>query len=108
MKPQPNQKKGTDLRPEVQQQPGKVLRKPSDLAEQPRTEKTMQIIIYYYRGDVERGTGCGYAWRPGYSENTPDGAITYPWMTVRECQDDARKRGAIAKFATEIHNPEKP
>lgn len=59
------------------------------------------IIVYHYRGGVERGTGNGYAWRDGYSENSAEGWPTYPWMTARECQEDARKRGAIAKFEVE-------
>ena len=59
-----------------------------------------QIIIYYYRGGVQRGTGNGYEWRDGYSEAGPAGAILYPWMTARECQADARKRNAVAQFET--------
>ena len=58
----------------------------------------MDSIIYFYRGGVERGTGNGYAWRDGYSEAAADGSVTYPWMTARECQVDAHKRGAVAKF----------
>ena len=57
----------------------------------------MNTIVYTYRGEVERGTGRGYRWRPAYSE-TVNGAIVYPWMTRRECQEDARARGARTTF----------
>ena len=60
----------------------------------------MNSITYFYRGAVERGTGTGYAWRNGFSETTPDGKITYPWMTAKECRADARARGAVARFET--------
>jgi len=58
----------------------------------------VKTITYFYRGGVERGTGNGYEWRNGYSE-TVEGSILYPWMTRRECQEDARRRGAKAEFA---------
>jgi hypothetical protein len=59
----------------------------------------MNEIVYTYRGGVERGTGePGYRWRDGYSESTADGHATFPWMTKRECQNDARTRGAVARF----------
>lgn len=58
----------------------------------------MPKITYFYRGGVERGTGNGYEWRNGYSESGPAGEILYPWMTARECQQDAKKRGAVAVF----------
>lgn len=58
----------------------------------------MKTITYFYRGGVERGTGKGYQWRNGYSENSADGSVVYPWMTRRECEADARTRGAVAKF----------
>lgn len=60
----------------------------------------MTTIVYHYRGGIERGTGTSYEWRNGYSENNEDGSVTYPWMTVRECQADARARGAKASFST--------
>ena len=53
-------------------------------------------VVYVYRGQVERGSR--YAWREGYSETTADGGILYPWMTYRECQADAKRRGARARF----------
>lgn len=60
-------------------------------------------IVYHYRGTVERGNGKpGYDQHAGYSENAADGSATFPWMTRRECQADARARGAVADFA----NPE--
>ena len=63
-------------------------------------------IEYTYRGNVERGrprkTARGwrpsYRWFAGYSESTADGAESQPGMTYRECQADARARGARAVF----------
>jgi len=60
--------------------------------------KTIQIN-YIYRGEVERGTGGpGYRWHPGYSEDSEDGKPLYPWMTIAECRQDAKARGAKAAF----------
>jgi len=59
----------------------------------------MTKIVYYYRGLIERGNGKpGYSWHEGYSENI-DGHISFPWMTIKECRQDARRQGAIASFA---------
>lgn len=55
-----------------------------------------ETITYYYRGQIERGTG--YEWRDGYSANSADGNPLYPWMTQRECQTDARLQGKRAVF----------
>jgi hypothetical protein len=56
-------------------------------------------IIYTYRWLIERGTGApGYAWKDGYSEDSPNGGVSYPWMTKAECQQDAARRGARALF----------
>jgi hypothetical protein len=55
-------------------------------------------IRYHYRGLIERGRN--YDWKEGYSEGEGQ-TITYPWMTRRECQSDARKRGARAVFVRE-------
>lgn len=53
-------------------------------------------IPYYYRGQIERGPR--YEWRDGYSSNSPEGFVRYPWMTKRECQRDAKARGGKAVF----------
>ncbi len=61
------------------------------------------IIEYHYRGQVERGTGAGYEWVNGYSSFADQEAkrgILYPWMTRRECQREAKNRGAVAVFIT--------
>jgi hypothetical protein len=59
----------------------------------------MKTITYAYRGLVERGNGKpGYTWYQGYSETAPDGSITYPWLTYRECIADAKAQGARATF----------
>lgn len=62
------------------------------------TKKTPTEIRYVFRGSVERGTGRGYKWHDGYSEDSPGGGITYPWLTKREAQADAKVRGARAVF----------
>jgi len=56
-------------------------------------------IVYTFRGRIERGNGKpGYDWRNGYSETTADGHEIAPWMTFRECQQDAKSKGARAMF----------
>lgn len=58
-------------------------------------------ITYVHRGPIERlsrrGKRLSYRWTDGYSETGPNG-VSYPWMTRRECQADARTREAKAKF----------
>lgn len=61
--------------------------------------KERPTIVYKYRGQIERGTGRpGYAWRDGYSPDDNQGRPTYPWLTYRECQANARAQGAKAVF----------
>jgi hypothetical protein len=57
-----------------------------------------KTLTFYYRGDIERGTGNGYAWRRGYSINSDDGLVIYPWNTKQECQAEAKRKGAKAVF----------
>lgn len=56
-------------------------------------------IQYHYRGRDERisqfGTRC--RWVETYSEQGEHGPV-YPWMSRRECQADAKRRGARAVF----------
>jgi len=58
----------------------------------------MKNITYTYRGSVERGRD--YRWQDGYSETSADGGVLYPWMTRRECQQDAKSKGGKALFYT--------
>jgi len=58
----------------------------------------MKFITYFFRGLCERGTGDNYAWRNGFSENSPTGGETFPWMTASECRQDAKNRGCTARF----------
>lgn len=62
-------------------------------------------IQYFYRGPIERPAmkhgKPSYAWHAGYSENGESGGALSGWMTKRECQRDARNRGAVAEFPTE-------
>jgi len=53
-------------------------------------------ITYYYRGLIERGSD--YHWTKGYSANSDDNLPLYPWETFRECQRDAKLKGARAVF----------
>lgn len=52
--------------------------------------------VYHYRGGVERG--ARYEWRDGYSETTVDGDVQYPWMTRKECREEAARDGMRAVF----------
>jgi hypothetical protein len=51
-----------------------------------------ETITFVRVGSVERGPK--YEWRDGYSEN----GNTYPWLTMREAQADAKARGCKATF----------
>jgi len=74
------------------------------LVPEKKTGSARKTIVYYFRGNVERGTGkpIPYRWHAGYSENSADGSVLYPWMTYTECLADARKRGAraVCRFVT--------
>ena len=64
----------------------------------------MATITYVRVGLIERGPR--YRWCTGYSEN----GNTYPWITRREAQTEAQKRGARAVFLdaprmTALSNP---
>lgn len=54
------------------------------------------IHHYFYAGQIERGTR--YAWRDGYAKVTPENHVTYPWLTIREAQKQAKSEGALAMF----------
>ena len=61
--------------------------------------KATPTITYPYRGSLERySMRSGASWVRGYSETTTEGGILYPWMTKRQCQSEARRRGAKAVF----------
>jgi hypothetical protein len=62
------------------------------------TTATKKTITYFYRGPIERGSGNGYTWRNGYSEDSSEGHPYYPWSTRRECQREAKRQGALAVF----------
>lgn len=55
-------------------------------------------FTYYYRGHIERWRALGYAWMEGYSENGESGGPLYPWMTKKECREEAKARGGRAVF----------
>ena len=58
-----------------------------------------ETIEYFYRGQIECGNGKGsYVWRDGYSANSKEGRVLYPWMSFRECQRDAAAQGKKAKI----------
>lgn len=60
----------------------------------------IKLIEYIYRGKVERWSPSkrSYVWHNGYSQNGESGGVLYPWMTVRECQADAKAQGGRATF----------
>lgn len=73
-------------------------------ATSPSEPHTIPTIEYVYRGQIERwakgwrrGQYARPRWQEGYSQ-TVNGCISYPWMTKRECQRDARLRGGRAIF----------
>lgn len=55
---------------------------------------------YFFAGDIEVGTGKpGYRWAPGFSFiNSETGNMTYPWVTKRDAQREARIDGCKAVF----------
>lgn len=57
-------------------------------------------ITFYYRGQVERLSlrSRRSPWRDAYSEQGAYGGPSYPWMTYRECQAEAKARGCRAVF----------
>lgn len=67
--------------------------------DKPSTDDS-RYVTYVFRGLVERGTGRrrAYVWKNGYSETSPSGGVSFPWMTRRECQLDARSRDLVARF----------
>lgn len=54
--------------------------------------------IYHYRGPIERGIGGSYVWHDGYSQNSPEGGVYYPWNTRAECRRSAKLEGKKAVF----------
>jgi hypothetical protein len=56
-------------------------------------------IVFHYRGEIERGSARGYKWHEGWSRNSPNGGIEYPWLTRREAQRYAISLGGKAVFA---------
>lgn len=64
-----------------------------------------EVIVFVFRGLIERaGNQCSYHWLEGYSETTPEGRATYPWMGKRECYAMAKRAGMRAKFIREENN----
>lgn len=56
-------------------------------------------MIFHLRGYIERGDGKGgYVWKEGYSQNSENGNVLYPWNTFRECQREAVVAGCKAVF----------
>lgn len=53
-------------------------------------------ITYHYRGSIERGKN--YNWKDGYSQNSPEGLVYYPWNTRAECRREAKNLGGKAVF----------
>ena len=56
----------------------------------------VEYIVYTFRGLIERGRD--YHWTNGYSATTNTGFVLYPWMTKRECCQDAHSQGKKALF----------
>lgn len=58
--------------------------------------KKHPIRYYYFRGLIE----CGkhFNWTNGYSADSENGNVLYPWMTKRQCQREAKSLGLKAVF----------
>ena len=56
----------------------------------------MKTIIYWHRGLIEKGKN--YTWKEGYSANGEGGGALYPWMTKKECRQDAKEQRCKAVF----------
>ncbi len=61
----------------------------------------MKTITYVYAGQVERWRKMRVAWHGAYSEN----GNTQPWLTKREAQADAKRRGCKAVFTLPEKRP---
>ena len=58
-----------------------------------------QVMTYYYRGLVERGTRWfGFRWAEGFSANGESGGPLYPWLTKPEARLEAKSQGLRAVF----------
>jgi hypothetical protein len=62
------------------------------------TDAKVKRISYYYRGMIERGANANYRWTEGWSAQSDDNLPLYPWMTKRECQQEANRQDARAVF----------
>lgn len=66
--------------------------------------KTKETITYYLRGSIERSSRAkrdgrvDYIWKDGYSPNTTEGHIIYPWVTKREAQIQEKAQGRKVLF----------
>jgi hypothetical protein len=62
----------------------------------------MKEIVYWFRGQIEKGSNykC-YKWADGYSAKSENGMVLYPWMTKKECRQDAKEQGCKAVFKEE-------
>lgn len=58
--------------------------------------KVKATILYKYRGAVERGSRREM--RPAFSPDGESGGVIQPWLTMRECQAQARAEGKRAAF----------
>lgn len=60
----------------------------------------MKEIVYKHRGPIERWSPSqrSYVWKEGYSEDGQFGGGLYPWMTKKECREDAKNQGGKAVF----------
>jgi hypothetical protein len=55
-------------------------------------------VTYYLRGPIERGAGSKYVWKDGYSPDSAEGRVTYPWVTVSEARAQERTHGRGVRF----------
>jgi hypothetical protein len=58
--------------------------------------KAKKEIIFYHRGFIERG--AKYKWVEGFSSNSDNDLMLYPWQTKSECRREAKALGLKCRF----------
>lgn len=61
--------------------------------------KAKKEIVFYHRGFIEHGNlHTGYKWTEGFSSNSDNDLMLYPWSTKSECRKEAKELGLKCKF----------
>lgn len=71
----------------------------------------VDTVTYYLRGPIERpkrGKGGEFVWKDGYSPDSVEGHVTYPWITKQEAQVQEKANGRKVVFGSEFRRRNKP